>query len=151
MQFTHTKAPLAATTLGLALSLILIATNAEAGSSRPGTSRAAPQQAGKVWVASGDVRGDGRSDRRASRAKQRRAEGKPQRARLEQTGTTVATAGDVQAPTGKPQRTKIKQNGTTVATADEVQAPNDKPQRARMEQNGTTVATAGNVAAPQHD
>jgi hypothetical protein len=131
----------------------------------------ADQTAAGVWVASGDMTGDGRDDSCAGR-------------KLEQNGTTVASAAEVQAPQGegqaalllpavqkahepaKPQRAKLKQNGTTVATAGEVQAPqgegqaalllpavqkvreSSKSQRAKLKQNGTTVATAGEVRAP---
>jgi len=131
----------------------------------------AHQPASGVWVASGDVTGDGRSDTAAGR-------------KLKQNGTTVGTAAEVQAPNtterphlllpavqkahepSKSQRAKFKQNGTTVATAGEVQAPQGegqaalllpavqkvhepaKSQRTKLKQNGTTVATAGEVQAP---
>lgn len=138
-----------------------------AASSRQ-TVSAKPQ---RVWVASGDINGDGRSAR-------------PGRTRMQQNGTTVATAGDVQAPAQKgphllvpavqrssaqaqPQPTRMEQNGTTVATAGNVQAPQTPeqpallvpavqkaqaaPQKAKLKQNGTTVATASDVAAPTRD
>lgn len=136
----------------------------------------AHQSASGVWVASGDVTGDGRSDTAAGR-------------KLKQNGTTVGTAAEVQAPNtterphlllpavqkaqepSKSQRAKFKQNGTTVATAGEVQAPGAKPraalllpavqkarvqpqpqtQRGRLQQNGTTVATASRVNARQRN
>lgn len=140
-------------------------------------SRAATAPSAGIWIASGDMNGDGRPDARK----------RAQRSRLEQNGTTVATAGDVRAPKAprraslllpavqkmheptQPQRAKLKQNGTTVATAGEVQAPKGEgeatlllpavqkvhapaqPQRAKLKQNGTTVATASEVAAPERD
>ena len=70
----------------------------------------------------------------------------------------------------RPQRTKLSQNGTTVATANEVQAGEHgqahiaidpkmsdikgksvKPRPAKMSQNGTTVPTADEVQAQQNE
>jgi len=137
-------------------------------------SSSAAEPASGVWVASGDMNGDGRSDQ-------------ARRGKLEQNGTTVATAGDVQAPGNgqqaalllpavqkahepvQPQRAKLEQNGTTVAASGDVQAPNTtegphlllpavqkahdpaQPQRAKLKQNGTTVATASEIAASSRD
>lgn len=148
MHLNHTTtALLKASALGLAVSIALSATSAAAGPQRRDTGRAVPPASGQVWVASGDVLGDGRSDRSSTRAK-RRQQAKPQRTRIEQNGTTVGTASEIRAPDAKPQRAKLEQNGTTVATAGEVQAPSTKPQRTKLKQNGTTVGTASEVQAP---
>ena len=147
--------------------LALAASAAQAGDRSPGQG----QSASGIWVASGDVDGDGRPD--AAR-----------RGKVVQNGTTVGTAAELQAPpaggqaglllpavqkvrpASSTQRAKLKQNGTTVATAGEVQAPGTKPraglllpavqkarmqpqpQRGRLQQNGTTVATPSTVTAP---
>jgi hypothetical protein len=159
---------LQAASIATLAALTLAATAAQAGD----RAKAPNQTASGIWVASGDVNGDGRPDA-ATRGK------------LEQNGTTVGTAAEVQAPNttkgphlllpavqkyqdGKPataQRAKLKQNGTTVATAGEVQAPGAKPraglllpavqkvrmqpqaQRSQFRQNGTTVRTAGDIMA----
>lgn len=146
---------LTASALGLAVSFAAVAAQAH-------PARHAAQGNG-IWIASGDVNGDGRPDGRA----------------LEQNGTTVATAGDVQAPNtterphlllpavqkaqAEPAQKGMAQNGTTVPSASDVAAPGGEgaalllpavqkaqaqPKRAELKQNGTTVATAGEVAAP---
>lgn len=160
----YIRPALQAASIATLAALTLAATAAQAGD----RAKAPNQTASGIWVASGDVNGDGRPDA-ATRGK------------LKQNGTTVATAGEVQAPQheaqaalllpavqkvrepARSQRAKLKQNGTTVATAGEVQAPGAKPraglllpavqkarmqpqaQRSRLKQNGTTVATAGTV------
>ena len=102
----------------------------------------------------------------------------PQRAKMEQNGTTVPTASEVKAPEReqrtRPQRkTKMSQNGTTVPTANEVRAQQQEGSaqsgqgrtrsraqvapiavaraKAKMRQNGTTVPTASEVKAPERE
>ncbi|MCM8557981.1 FG-GAP repeat protein [Sphingomicrobium sediminis] len=88
---------------------------------------------GGVFVASGDVNGDGRDDIIVG----------PGLCKLVQNGTTVATADEILANLGDAERAewsrvrneynvpaacaegKLVQNGTTVATASEIQAPQD--------------------------
>ena len=129
---------------------------------------------GGVFVASGDVNGDGRDDIIVG----------PGLCKLVQNGTTVATADEVLAPLtdeervrwGEVEKThnmtatcaKLVQNGTTVATAGELLAPGGgepialllpavqaareaaRPARAGLSQNhGTTVPSADTLEAPR--
>lgn len=130
---------------------------------------------GGVFVASGDVNGDGRDDIIVG----------PGLCKLVQNGTTVATADEILANLSdeeqalwkmarnthrmRPTCAKLVQNGTTVASASEVAAPNAQeqilvglllpavqavraapnPTREGMSQNGTTVPNADTVRAPE--
>lgn len=129
MKRSHTSAAL--TTSALALSLALGATGALAKPDRQTASRPAQQNADGVWIAAGDVTGDGRDDTGGRSGK------------LKQNGTTVATAGEVAAP-------QTPGTAMLLPAVQKVQ-PEQRPQRAPMEQNGTTVSTAGNVTAPRHN
>ncbi len=127
-----TTAAMKASTLGLIVAIALSAP-AQAGPKRS----AAPASSQGIWVAGGDVLGDGRPAR-ASAQGQAPAKGR----RMQQNGTTVATAGDVQAKHANRRATLL------LPAVQKVQEP-AQPQRAKLKQNGTTVASAGDVQAPK--
>lgn len=116
-----TRPALQATSIATLAALTLAATAAQAGD----RANAPNQTASGIWVASGDVNGDGRPDA-ATRGK------------LKQNGTTVATAGEVQAPGAKPRA------GLLLPAVQKARMQ-PQAQRSQLKQNGTTVATAGTV------